>query len=459
MGKAGSNALGSCEKAARACLDRIERYDPLLKALITVCGDAALARALELDAATDAGRWGGVLHGMPIILKDNIDTEAIRTTCGSRFFADHVPSHDAEVVRRLNAAGAVIIGKANLHEFAYGGTTQNPFYGRCRNVWDPERIPGGSSGGSAVSVAADMSVASLGTDTGGSGRLPAALNGIAALRPTYGRISNRGVMPVSPPFDTISPMARRVVDIARVYSAISGYDPGDPITEDRPVEDVLPHLSDGITGVRIGMPRAYFFEETDADILDSVMAAARRLEQLGARLVSIDIDGPADAKEAFEKIFHTDCADIHRERLARSPELFGNDTRERLGIGSGRPGIDYAAGLRWMEGWCRQIKRVFDQVDIVLSPMVPVAPPLIAESDQTTAVTRRLTRFCYVWSIARVPVLALPCGFSLAGLPVALSLAAAWFNESVLFRVGCAYQAVTDWHLRKAPLLTAAADT
>ncbi|MGQ0662813.1 MAG: amidase [Pseudomonadota bacterium] len=445
--------MPSATQQVRQCLDNIEHHDGLLKAMITVTADDALAQAAAADAAASGGATLGLLHAMPVTLKDVIYTAGVRTTSGSKFFEDFVPAEDAEVVRRLKAAGAISVGKANLHEFAYGGTTQNPFYGSCRNAWDPERIPGGSSGGSAVAVAAEMCVVSLGTDTGGSGRLPAALNGVAALRPTPGRISNRNVTPVSQPFDTISPLAKRVADIARVFAAISGYDPADPVSVDRPVENFLPGLGAGIAGVRIGLPKTYFFEEVDADILEAVMAAARQFERLGARLVEVELAGAEEAKDRFEKIFHTDCADFHRRRLETEPEKFGPDTRERLLMGTAHKGIDYAAGMRWMERWQRMLLRLFAEVDMVLSPMVPVPPPLIGESRQTTAVTRRLTRYCYVWSIARIPVLAVPCGFNTDSLPVGLSLAAAWWQEPLLFRAGVAYQGATDWHLARAPLL------
>ncbi|MBM3510667.1 MAG: amidase [Alphaproteobacteria bacterium] len=452
----GAAAPPSTTAGVWRCLENIRRHDGLLKAMITVLEEDALREAAALDEAASGGDTRGLLHGMPVTLKDVIDTAGVRTTSGSKFFEHHVPAVDAEVVRRLKANGAVIIGKVNLHEFAYGGTTQNPFYGRCRNPWNPDCIPGGSSGGSGAAAAAEMCIASLGTDTGGSGRIPGALNGIAALRPTVGRISNRGVTPVSQPFDTLSPMAYRVTDVARVFAAIAGYDPSDPISVDRSVENFLPGLGEGIGGVRIGLPRAFFFEEVEADVLAPARAAIDVLERLGAQVVAIDVPGAAEAKDQFEKIFHTDCADFHRQRFATEREKFGKDTAERLAMGTERKGIDYAAGMRWMEAWRRRLALVFGEVDIVASPATPVAAPPIAESEQTTAVTRRLTRFCYPWSIAGTPVLVVPCGFNRAGLPVGLSLAAAWWQEPLLFRVGVAYQAATDWHTRRPPLLGAA---
>lgn len=442
----------------QACLDRIARHDAVLRAMITVTGESALARAAEADAAATRGESLGLLHGMTVTLKDVIHTAGVRTTGGSRFFEDFVPTEDAEVVRRLKAAGAIIIGKNNLHELAYGGTTQNPFFGSCRNPWDTSRIPGGSSGGSGSAVAADYCDVSLGTDTAGSGRLPAALNGVAGLRPTSGRISNRNVIACSLPFDTISPLARRVTDLARVFAVLAGHDPADPLSADRPLENFLPDIGAGVAGVRIGLPSHYFFDQADPDIRAAVMAAAHALERQGATLVEIALPGAEVAKDYFEKLFHSDATAYHRERLKTAPELFGADTRERLETLGGRfTATDYADGMRWKENWQHFLKGVFGKVDAILTPMTAVPAPTVEEARQTTTTTRRLTLFSYVWAIAQIPVLVAPCGFTAGGLPIGFSLAAPWWQEPLLFRVGCAYQAATDWHLRRAPLLARSA--
>lgn len=438
----------------KAALDRIARFDDRLKAMITVTADAALDRAAEADRAAANGDSLGLLHGMTVSLKDVIHTAGVRTTGGSKLYADFVPRDDAEVVRRLKAAGAIIVGKNNMHELAYGGTTQNPFYGSCRNPWDPERIPGGSSGGSGSAVAADYSDVSLGTDTAGSGRIPASLNGVAGLRPTSGRISNRNVIPCSLPFDTISPLARRVADIARVFAVIAGHDPLDALSADQPLENFLPGLGAGVKGARLGLPKAYFFDQAEPEIAEAVMQAARLLERLGAKLVDISLPGAEVAKDYYEKIFHSDAAAFHREKLLSSPELFGADTRDRLNnLGGAFTAVDYALGLRWMENWKHRLRSQFREVDAILTPMTPIPAPRVADSLQTTTTTRRLTLFSYVWAIAQIPVLVLPCGFTDEGLPFGLSLAAAWWQEPLLFRIGTAYQAETDWHLRRAPLI------
>ncbi len=444
------------EDRTRSCLDRIARHDSVLRAMITVTGESAMLRAAELDAVARRGESAGLLHGMTVTLKDVIWTEGVRTTAGSRFFEHFVPDEDAEVVRRLKSAGAVIVGKNNLHEFAYGGTTQNPFYGSCRNPWDTNRIPGGSSGGSGAAVAADYCDVSLGTDTAGSGRIPGALNGVSALRPTAGRISNRNVFACSLPFDTISPLARRVSDLARVFAVLAGHDPADPLSSERPLENFLPAIHSGVEGLRIGLPRHYFFEEAEPQFREAVMRAAAEFELQGATLVPIDLPGAEVAKDYFEKLFHSDATAYHRQRLREAPALFGSDTRERLETLGGRfSAADYADGMRWMEGWKHLLRGVFTRVDAILTPMAPVPAPTIEESRQTTTTTRRLTLFSYVWAIAQVPVLVCPCGLAEGHLPIGLSLAAPWFREDVLFRLGCAYQRVMDWHLRRAPILGA----
>ena len=434
-------------------LSAVDRLDARLRAMITVTAGRARQRAQELDSLAAAGRSAGLLHGMTVTLKDVIHTAGVRTTNGANFPEDEYPEHDAEVVTRLMRAGAISIGKANLHEFAYGGTTQNPFHGSCRNPWDLERIPGGSSGGSGAGIAAGYAHVALGTDTAGSGRLPAALNGIAGLRPTPGRISGRGVTPVSAAFDTISPMARRVSDIAKVYMVLAGYDPADPVSVDRPVEDPLLGLSAGIRGLKIGLPRRHFFDAMDDGVARAVEQGLATLAHLGAQLVDIEIPGAENASQPFEHLFHTDAAGYHEERLARAPDRYGADTRQRLQTLGGKvSGAAYARALVWAAAWRRQLQGVFAQVDVVVHPSAPAVAPTVEECRDTTAATRRLTTCCYPWSLACVPVLSLPVGFAEHGMPCGLTAVAAWWNEPVLFRLGEAFQRATDWHLRQPPI-------
>ena len=260
--------------ATQACLDAIEAHEDKVHAMITVTADEALRQADAADKAAREGRWLGLLHGMPLAIKDNIATAGVRTTAGSEFFSDHVPNENAPVVDRLMRAGAVMVGKATMHEFAFGIRSDNTVSPPCHNPWKLGRIPGGSSGGSGAAVAADMCVGALGSDTGGSVRLPASINGISGLRPTHGRIPNYGSTPVSASFDTIGPMARSVSDVARMFAVMAGHDARDPYTVDRPLENFLPSLNDGIEGVCIGVPRNFYFEDVHPDIEAATIKAA-----------------------------------------------------------------------------------------------------------------------------------------------------------------------------------------
>jgi len=432
-------------------LARIERHDGPLQSLLTVAAESARARALAADRALERGRLLGPLHGLPIALKDNIDTAGLRTTVGSRFFAERVPKEDAEVARRLREAGAVLLGKTALHEFALGATTQSPHYGACRNPWDPSRIPGGSSGGSGAALAAGFCAAALGTDTGGSVRIPAALNGVTGLRPTRGRVSNRRVFPVSRTLDVVGPMARSAVDVAELLTVVAGYDPDDPVSVDRPVDDYLGDLELGIDGMRVGVPRSFYFADVDAEVAQAVQAAADALAALGAEVEEIVLDGAEEAYEATGGIISAEALAVHLDRLERHPELFGEDLRRRLPLGFQVSGADYADHRQTGRAWTRAVERAFGRADILLTPVTASVAPRADESE-TIETTRRLTRLTYGWSLAGVPSLALPCGVSARGLPVGVQLTAPAWHEARLLRAAAAYQRATDWHVREPSL-------
>jgi aspartyl-tRNA(Asn)/glutamyl-tRNA(Gln) amidotransferase subunit A len=442
---------GSVLSRTRRCLERIERHDPALKAFISVMADYASRRARELDARLAAGDAVGPLAGIVIAVKDNIDTAGQRTTLGSGFHAERIPNADAEVVRRLRRAGAVVIGKANLHELAFGATTQNPHYGACRNPWNLETIPGGSSGGSAVAVAAGMCDAALGTDTGGSVRIPAALTGIVGLRPTLGRISIRGIEPVAPQIDTVGPMARTVVEAARLYDAIAGYDPEDEFSVDRPVESAVSALTQPFGGLEVGIPDVRFFEGIDPEIARSVRAATEGLAELGAHLCPIELDEALDLHTRLRLLAPTNIAARNRERLANAPESFGPDVRERMSLGLGTTGTDYAGWLRLIERWRLRLRRLFEAVDVILTPTVGVPAPKAAAAADMIGTTGELTRLTFVWSYAGVPSLSVPCGFTSANLPVGMQLIGPDWSEARLLAIGAAYQEATDFHQRRPP--------
>ena len=431
--------------ATEAYLARIELLDGDIRAFVTVDAEGALEQARAADEALATGQTLGALHGLPVALKDNIDTAGLRTTVGSLFFADRIPDADAEVTRRLRRAGAVVLGKVALHEFAYGATTQNEHFGECRNPWDSERIPGGSSGGSGAAVAAGFCAAALGTDTGGSVRIPAALNGLSGIRPTTGLVSIRGVFPITWTLDSVGPIAHAVSDLAVLLDVLAGYDPGDPLSVDVPFTPCADALGLGIDGMRIGVPRSFFFEDVDADVSRLVRAAADVLAALGADLQEIDLPGADAAVAAAKTMIQAEAYAIHRGRLRDQPELFGADVRRRLERGESITGPDYGEQREQGRRWRRTVENAFERVDLVLSPVTgTTAPPAGLEMIETT---ERLVRLTYGWSLAGIPALAVPCGFSDDGLPVGLQLAAPRLGEPALVRAGAAYQRETEWHL------------
>jgi aspartyl-tRNA(Asn)/glutamyl-tRNA(Gln) amidotransferase subunit A len=445
-------STGNAVAATRACLDAIEKHDGAVNAMITVTADDALRQAEAADDAARDGRWLGLLHGMPMAIKDNIATAGVRTTSGSRFFADHVPNENAAVAQRLIDAGAVVVGKSTLHEFAFGIRSYNPVSGQCRNPWDPSRVPGGSSGGSGAALAANMCIGALGSDTGGSVRLPASINGVSGLRPTHGRVPNHGATPVSPILDTIGPMARSVADVARIFAVIAGHDARDPLSQDRPLENFLPHLGDPIDGVRIGIPRNMYFEDCHPDIESAVREAAAVLAEAGATLVEIDVPGAAGMQRWATTLVFTDACAVNAERLRDNPEMFEKPVYDRMTEGLKFTAVDYSNALRAQEGWKRTLQSVFADVDILLSPTLPSLVPPIEEDKSLLEATKHATRNTYAGAFGQLPGLSVPCGFSSDGLPVGLQLEAAWWADPLLLQVGAAYQDRTDWHLRRPPL-------
>ena len=436
---------------ADACLNAIENLNGTVNAMITVTADVARDQAQAADAAASNGNWLGLLHGMPIAIKDNIATAGVRTTAGSSFFADHVPNENAAVMQRLLNAGAVIVGKATMHELAFGIRSDNPVSGQCRNPWDTSRIPGGSSGGSGAAIAAGMCVGALGSDTGGSVRLPASINGVTGLRPTHGRVPNHGSTPVSATLDTIGPMARSAADVARIFAVIAGYDERDPVSADRPLENFLPRLGDSIAGVRIGIPRNFYFDACDPEIESAARDAAKTLADQGAILKEIDVPGAADMQRWTTILIFADACAFHAERLRDHPEMFSKPVYDRMTEGLKFTAVDYANALRAREAWKAQLKTLFSDIDILLSPTLPTPVPPIEEDKSLLEATKHATRNTYAGAFGQLPGLSVPCGFGSDGMPIGLQLEAAWWQEPLLLRVGHAYQQHTDWHLRRPP--------
>ena len=437
--RAGESAAAVTE----AFLDRIEAEQPRINAFIAVTPELARAAAKRADRARASGA-PLPLDGMPIALKDNIDVAGVPTTVGSALFTDAVASEDAEVVRRLRDAGAVILGKLALHEFVLGGTTNNPWFGPCRNPWDTTRIPGGSSGGSGAALAADLCVGALGSDTGGSIRVPAAVNGVCGLRPTLGSISTRGTFPIAWTLDTVGPMARAAADVRALLAVLAGHDPRDPRSR-RVSPSPTRRESGGLDGLRVGVPDRWFFDDVDPEVARCVRDAVAELEGLGAGIVGLDVPDAERATETCTVMIRVEALALHGERLERHPELIGEDTRRRLELGREVSGIDMAGMTQWMYEWRVRIADLFDAVDVVATPTAPEPPPPI-EGSETLTTTARISRYTQAWAVAGVPALSVPCGFTAGELPVGLQLAAAEGADDLLLDVAEAYQTATDWH-------------
>ena len=435
--------------AIKSCLNAIATHDDKINSFITVTADEALRQADLADKAAKEGRWLGLLHGVPMAIKDNIETAGVRTTSGSVFFTDHVPNRNASVVDRLMNSGAIMVGKATMHELAFGIRSDNTVSPPCRNPWNVDRIPGGSSGGSGAAVAAGMCTGSLGSDTGGSVRLPASINGISGLRPTHGRVPNHASTPVSPSFDTIGPMARSVADVARIFAVIAGYDSRDPLSNDHPLLNFLPSLNDGVNGIRIGIPRNFYLENLHPEIEKAFDDAAKTLERLGATLVDIDVPGAAESQRWATIFIFSDACAFHNDRLKQQPDKFSKGVYDRMTSGFSYTNLDYADAMRAREMWKLELANVFNSVDIILSPTLPTLVPPVEEDKSLLEATKDATRNTYAGALGQIPGLSVPCGFTSDGLPIGLQLEAAWWNEPMLLTVGNAYQTQTDWHLRK----------
>ena len=435
----------------QACLQRTDQLENRLNAFITVTGDEALRGAKAAAEEIAGGKNRGPLQGIPVALKDIFAVAGVRLTAGSRILAENVASENAEATARLKAAGAVIPGKLNLHEFAFGATGVNPHFGPARNPWDTERITGGSSSGSAAAVAGGECAAALGTDTGGSIRIPASLCGIVGLKPTYGRVSKRGVLPLSWSLDHVGPMTRTVEDAAIVLHAIAGHDPMDGSTVDEPVPDYVRSLEAGVRGLRIGMPKQFFFENVGAEVETAVRSAVALLEEMGAEVRDVDAPLISDIPGGVTAIMLPEALAYHHKWMAERPVDYGDDVRYRLELGSTFLAVYYvqAQRLREMavETWRQE---VFSRVDLIATPTTPITAPRIEEGDLSTTVN--LIRFTNPLNFLGVPAISVPCGFTKEGLPVGLQLAGHWWAEETVLRAAHAYERATDWHERRPPL-------
>ena len=443
-----SRAVSTVE-LTQACLDRIEKLNPALNAFITVMGDQALAVARQRDEELRRGKSLGPLHGIPIAVKDNIDTAGVRTTAASELFKDRVPSEDAEAVRRLREAGAIVLGKTNLHEFAYGGSSAVSYFGPVHNPWALERIPGGSSGGSAAATAAGLCFGSLGTDTAGSVRMPASYCGIAGLKPTYGRVSNRGSIPLSWTLDHIGPLCRTVRDTALMLEAIAGFDTREPGSADVPVDRYSRALTLRKSKLRLGLPRHPFFDALDPEIAAAVMAAIDVLRPWSESVRDMEL--PPLPPMHF--VMGTEAYAYHERWIADSPQKYQADTRDRLiGLSEHVSKEDYANARRACEVLRRDIRKLFADVDVLVMPTVPGPPSLIEPIADNAERDPERTRNTWPFDVTGLPAISVPCGFSRSGLPIGLQIVGAPFAESTVLALAYAYEQASEWHRRKPTL-------
>jgi aspartyl-tRNA(Asn)/glutamyl-tRNA(Gln) amidotransferase subunit A len=420
-------------------LRRIAALDPKLKAFITVTGELAQSQARQADKDLADGRDHGPLQGIPIAVKDVFCTEGVRTTCGSKLFADHIPVHDAAVVERLRAAGAVIVGKTNMHELAYGVTSVNPHFGTVRNPWGLDRIAGGSSGGSGAAVGAGMVPMAMGSDTGGSIRIPASFCGTVGLKPSFGRVSRYGVLPLDFSLDHMGPLTRCVRDAALTLNVLAGFDPRDETCSRCPVEPYLPSAPADIHGLRIGLPENFYFERVSPSVADSVRRATRLAEEAGANIVSLRVPDVAQLN-TIGRIILLSEASATMERYLHRREDFGADVLALLDQGRLLPATDYINAQRVRRMLRQEFQAVWKQVDCLLTPTTPTTAPKIGQStinlDGEEDVRIASTRLARGINVLGLPALSLPCGFDEAGLPVGLQIIGPSFQEALILRVG-----------------------
>jgi aspartyl-tRNA(Asn)/glutamyl-tRNA(Gln) amidotransferase subunit A len=441
-----------------AYLKRIDDYNPSLNAYITITREQALAAAREMEREQRQRRWRGPLHGIPVALKDNIDTAGVATTAASGVFKDRVPAEDAEVVVRLKRAGAVLLGKLNLHEFALGGTSSVSHFGPVRNPWSLDHNPGGSSGGSGAAIAADLCLGALGTDTGGSIRIPASRCGIVGLKPTYGRVSNRGVIPMAWTLDHVGPMCKTVEDAAIMLSVLAGYDERDPSSVNTPVADYARSVGAPTSRLRLGVPTTGFFDDLHPEVAEAMEAALGILRRLtdGIRDVDIPAAGPV------ADVWNAEIYAYHREWITTSPEQYQEATRALIRAAERTDSAVYARARHHVDVVRREIQNVFREIDLLITPTQrmpagPIVPPQATANAgpgaASAAAGAGALNNTAAFDIYGLPTISVPCGFTAAGLPIGLQISGAPFAESVVIALAHAYEQATEWH-RMRPTLT-----
>lgn len=445
-----------------ASLHQIERLNPELNAFITITPaplQVQVESPLETSSseseknarATQSSADARMLRGIPIAVKDLFDTAGIPTTAGSKFFTDNIPEKDAYVVEKLKEAGALILGKTNTHEIALGVTGNNPHYGTARNPWDTTRIPGGSSSGSAIAVATGMVLGALGTDTGGSIRIPASLCGVVGFKPTYGRVSLRGVFPLSWNLDHVGTLTKTVEDAALILQVISVYDPMDPASIKMLTGDYPRHLADNMKGRKVAFGIGEYIDSADSEVLRAVREATNVFASFGCRVQEVDVSWMREAALANKTMIQADGAAVHRERLKENPDWFGEDIRRRLEDGAKTTSTEYILARRTQAEVRKRCEQFFEAQDILIIPSTPIPAPKI-EGNDAVEQAGRLTRFTAPFNLAGLPALSVPCGFTEDGLPIGLQIIARASADAKVLNAGYAFEQATEWH-KKRPVL------
>ena len=445
----------SSTELTEAALRRTGEINPKLNAMITVLEQSARAQAKAADAELARGTDRGPLHGIPVAVKDVFETRGVRTTAGSVIFMHNVPARDATVVEKLAAAGAVLVGKTGMHELAYGVTSNNPHFGAVRNPWDTDRIPGGSSGGSGAAVSADMVFMAMGTDTGGSIRIPAAFCGTVGLKPTTGRVSRYGVLPLDFSLDHMGPLTRSVRDAAVTLSAIAGFDPRDETSSEQPVGSYLPAPDCSIRNVRIGLPQNFYLERLDPDVDMAVRRMAATAESLGARVIPVRVPD-IEALNTVGRVILLAEASAVMEKYIGNRDQFGADVLSLLDQGRLLPATDYVNAQRLRRVMQREYAQLWSKVDCLFTPTTPMAAPRIGEKtvslgEFTDDVRLATTRFVRGINVLGLPAISMPCGADRRGLPLGLQIIGRPFDEALILQVAAALEDATGKSARPVP--------
>jgi len=435
----------------RFLLERIEKLGSGLNAYITITADQAMAQARQAEKEIARGAYRGPLHGIPICLKDLFHTKNLRTTAGSKILRNFVPTENAAVVDRLLEAGAIFLGKTNLHEFAFGATNINPHYGPVHNPWAPDRMSGGSSGGSAAAVTAGLAVASLGTDTGGSIRIPAAACGCVGLKPTYGRVPVHGVIPLSPSLDHVGPICRCVRDAALMLEIIAGEDARDYSSFGPRGACFTDSLGKGLSGLRIGVPRQYFFDRLQPQVRHNVVKAIEILEQNGAEVEEVKLKSMRETARLAGEITVAEALVYHWNWLRKQPQNYGPDVRLRLKEGMEESALTYLLALQMRQVYAQGFTDILSRVDLLAVPTLPVAAPRIEDEEVYIGRGKENVRVALLsltrpGNLTHLPAITVPCGFTSEGLPSGLQLIGRKMDEATVLRAAYGYEQLTSWH-------------